>query len=278
MTAFPTTAPFFTGASPFGASGGGSAGMGAVVDWGVATYPGRFGIMNAQLNAVQTGGTPFTIITNNAATQPTGIQFLCSSATEDGVARLSNSPPYGDDPLLSAYDAMNNSFTIAVNIGCEFVETYEDDVTNGAYQTMLATQGAALRSNAPIADLRITVTDGKATAFAGTTDTYTITVTNSGPSNVIGAVVIDSFPSIFTGVTFTATQTGGASGFTPSGSGNISDTVTMPASSHITYKARGTISASAHGSISDTATVTAPSGVTDPNLANNSWTDTDTVQ
>src|SRR5207249_5918487 len=75
-----------------------------------------------------------------------------------------------------------------------------------------------------------------------------------------------------------ATQIGGASGFTASGSGNISDTVTMPAGSVITYIATGTISPSAPtGTLSDTATVTAPSGVTDPNLNNNSATDTDTL-
>ena len=79
------------------------------------------------------------------------------------------------------------------------------------------------------------------------------------------------------GVTYTATQTGGATGFTGSGSGNIHNTVAMPSGSKITYKATGTISASASGSISDTATVTVPSGVTDPNLGNNSATDTDTL-
>jgi uncharacterized repeat protein (TIGR01451 family) len=277
MAAFPTTPPFFTGAAPFGSSGGGSAAMQAIVDWGVATYPGRFGIMNAQLNAVQTGGTPFTIISSNAATQPTGIQFLCSTATDDLVARLSLSPPYGDNPLLSAYDALNNSFTIAVNLGCKFAETYEDDVNNTAYQTMLATQGAALRSHAPIANLVVTVTDGKTTAFAGTTDSYTIVVTNPGPSNVTDAVVKDNFPGTFTGVTFSATQSGGASGFTSSGSGNISDKVTMPADSSITYIATGTISAAATGTLSNTATVTVPSGVTDPDVSNNSAKDTDTI-
>ena len=127
------------------------------------------------------------------------------------------------------------------------------------------------------ADLKVTVSDGKTTAVAGTKDTYTIVVTNGGPSKVTGAVIKDTFPSIFTGVTYTATQSGGASGFTASGSGNINDTVTMPSASKITYKASGTISASASGSISDTATVTAPSGVNDPNTGNNSATDTDTL-
>jgi len=70
----------------------------------------------------------------------------------------------------------------------------------------------------------------------------------------------------------------GASGFTASGAGNISDTVALPANSHITYKAKGTISSLATGTLSNTATVNAPSGVTDPKLENNSATDTDTLQ
>jgi len=127
------------------------------------------------------------------------------------------------------------------------------------------------------ADLKVTVNDNKTTAVAGQKNTYTIAVTNIGPSNVTGAVINDSFPSTFTGVTYTATQTGGASGFSASGSGNINNTVKMPSGSKITYKATGTISASATGSISNTATVTVPNGVTDPIPANNNATDTDTL-
>ena len=127
------------------------------------------------------------------------------------------------------------------------------------------------------ADLKVTVNDNKTTAVAGQKNTYTIVVTNIGPSNVSGAVINDTFPSTFTGVTYTATQTGGASGFTASGSGNINNTVTMPSSSKITYKATGTISASATDSISDSVTVAGPSGVTDPIPSNNSATDTDTL-
>jgi uncharacterized repeat protein (TIGR01451 family) len=125
------------------------------------------------------------------------------------------------------------------------------------------------------ADLKVTVNDGKTTAVPGAQDTYTIVVTNSGPSNVGGVAIRDTFPSIFTGVTFTATQSGGASGFTASGSGNINNTVTMPTGSKITYKATGTISSSATGSISNTATVSPSSA--DPNTANNSATDTDAL-
>ena len=127
------------------------------------------------------------------------------------------------------------------------------------------------------ADFRVTVNDSKTAAVAGAKNTYTIIVTNLGPSNVSGAIINDSFPSAFTGVIYTATQTGGASGFSTGGSGDIHDNVAMPAGSKITYKATGTISTSAKVSIAETATVSAPSGVTDPNLNNNSATDTDSL-
>ncbi len=108
-------------------------------------------------------------------------------------------------------------------------------------------------------------------------DTYTIVVTNAGPSNVSGVVINDTFPSTFTGVTYIATQSGGASGFNASGSGDINNTVTMPVGSRITYKASGIVSPAATGSISNTATVTVPSGVSDPNPVNNDATDTDSL-
>src|SRR5207249_3650046 len=120
------------------------------------------------------------------------------------------------------------------------------------------------------------VTDGKSTINSCTAVTCTIIVTNDGTGNVPGAAVSDNFPAVFTGMSFTATQTGGASGFTANGSGNINNTVTMPSGSVITYTAIGTIDPSApSGTLSDTATVSVPSGVTDPDLTNNSATDSD---
>ena len=129
----------------------------------------------------------------------------------------------------------------------------------------------------PTADLKITVTDGKTTIAAGSRSTYTITVANAGPVAVTGASVIDTFPTIFTGVTFTATQSGGATGFTASGSGNIADTVNLPAGGKITYKATGKLSSAATGTLSNTATVTAPAGISDPNTANNIAKDSDLI-
>src|SRR5207237_7517599 len=59
------------------------------------------------------------------------------------------------------------------------------------------------------ADLTVSVDDNKTTYTPGQGDTYTIVALNNGPSNVTGVDVTDIFPSVFTDVTFTATQTGG---------------------------------------------------------------------
>src|SRR5439155_636194 len=174
-------------------------------------------------------------------------------------------------------DALENG----VSLDAQYVEVYKSDLELGIDWPVLAAEGVKLKANLPIpghSDLSVTIDDRVTEVIAGRNNTYSIGVTNLGPSNVTGAIVTDNFPGIFTGVTFTATQTGGASGFTASGTGNINDTVTMPVGSTITYTATGTVSPSATGTLSDTVTVTAPAGVTDPNLTNNSATDTDTIQ
>jgi uncharacterized repeat protein (TIGR01451 family) len=127
------------------------------------------------------------------------------------------------------------------------------------------------------ADLSITKTDGVTSAVPGTGVTYTIVVTNSGPSDATGVSVADTFPSDLTGVAFTSSPSGGATGNTASGSGNISDTLNMPTGSSVTYTVNATVKSSATGTLSNTATVTAPAGVTDNDTSNNTATDTDAL-
>jgi uncharacterized repeat protein (TIGR01451 family) len=125
------------------------------------------------------------------------------------------------------------------------------------------------------ADLSITKTDGVTAVTAGGSTTYTITASNAGPSNATGATVADTFPASLT-CTWTCVGAGGGT-CTASGSGNLNDTVNLPAGGSVTYTASCNISASATGTLSNTATVAAPAGVTDPNPGNNSATDSDTV-
>lgn len=124
------------------------------------------------------------------------------------------------------------------------------------------------------ADLTITKTDGVASVAPGTSTIYTIVVSNTGPSDVPSATVTDNFPAECTSVSYTSLASG-ATGNTAAGAGNISDVLTMPSGSSVTYTATCNISAAATGSLVNTATVT--SATTDPAPGSNSATDTDTI-
>ena len=107
--------------------------------------------------------------------------------------------------------------------------------------------------------------------------TYTITVTNAGPTDAVGAVVTDMFPAALTGVTWTCVGTGGGV-CNPSGSGNINESVTVPVGGTVTFTATGTVSPAAVGVLVNTASVAPPPGASDPSSANNTDSDTLTPQ
>src|SRR5262249_1525260 len=130
-------------------------------------------------------------------------------------------------------------------------------------------------------ELSITKTTGTDSVTAWTSDTYTIVVSNSGPSTVTGATVGDTFPGIFTNDTVTTDPLPRPANARPSGNttvtGNTTHTVTMD--SLCTHPPTPKVSPL---SLPDalpiyTATVTPPSGFTDSNTANNTATDTDTL-
>src|SRR5207244_2181558 len=111
---------------------------------------------------------------------------------------------------------------------------------------------------------------GSAPALPGTKHTYTVTVTNSGPSTVTGATVSDVLPA---GTTFVSATNGATY---DAGTNTVSFTTGTLASGDMTsFQLTVFISPSLTGTLSNTATVAAPSGVTDTNLGNNSSTDTD---
>ena len=125
---------------------------------------------------------------------------------------------------------------------------------------------------AAVPDLSITKTDGVTTVVPGTSVVYTITASNPGPANASGATVADNFPASETCTWTCAGSLGGTC--TASGSGNINDTVNLPAGASVTYTATCSTALAATGSLGNTATITFGG---DPIPANNSATDTDTL-
>ena len=146
---------------------------------------------------------------------------------------------------------------------------YDDDTNNN---TASATTQVSLE-----ADLSITKSDGQVNIVAGEMLTYTITVSNAGPSDVSSAQVTDDFPAELEGVAWQCAGSGGASCASGSGSGDIALDVDVPVGGEITILASATVANTAVGLLVNTAEVTPPVNVTDPDMNNNSATDTNSL-
>jgi uncharacterized repeat protein (TIGR01451 family) len=149
------------------------------------------------------------------------------------------------------------------------------DVDNGPRPTATIFDIGAdeLAPVAIAANLRITKTDGRSMVPKGSMDTYTIVVSNPSTATVTNAMVTDTVPAGLAGATWTCTPTGGST-CTASGTGNISETVTLPAGSIVTFRLTGTVTGTAPSTLTNTARVAVPPGTSDPNTANNVATDT----
>jgi uncharacterized repeat protein (TIGR01451 family) len=126
-----------------------------------------------------------------------------------------------------------------------------------------------------LADISVTKTDGLTAVVPGQAITYTIVAANAGPNSVNGAVVSDPVPAALLSPVWTCVAVGGAS-CAASGSGSISDTVSLPVGGTATYTLSGTLVLTPP-LLSNTATVGLPAGYADPSPANNSATDTDAI-
>ena len=106
----------------------------------------------------------------------------------------------------------------------------------------------------------------------GTNVTYTITVTNNGPSTVTGAVVSDVLPP---GVIFFSATNGATY---DAGTNTVHYTTgTLASGGTRSFDLTVTIDPAATSTLSNTATVAPPAGVTDPTPGNDSATDADTL-
>jgi uncharacterized repeat protein (TIGR01451 family) len=130
---------------------------------------------------------------------------------------------------------------------------------------------AACTGEPPSADLSITNTSASSSVAPGATVTYTIAASNAGPTDATGATVTNTLPAALTGATWTCVGTGGGT-CTASGSGNIDDSVNLPAGATVTYTVTAKVAANATGSLASTASIASPAGVDDPTPANNSAT------
>lgn len=123
------------------------------------------------------------------------------------------------------------------------------------------------------ADLAITKVSSPNPYIAGSTLTYTVTITNNGPEDVVGAKVRDSLPSALSGFTWTCWASGGGSCLNAAGTGDIDTLVDLPLGTQAIFTITGTVPLGTYWRLTNTASVTPPAGTSDPLPNNNLATD-----
>lgn len=112
----------------------------SVPDWAKTTYPKHFGTMVSALYAVPAPHAlppaPFAF--------PKGFQMVCHTSDP---ARLYIDPD--PVPLPADPTPLEDALEHGVSLGGQYVEVYEDDLTNPLSQPVLVTEGAKLEANVP---------------------------------------------------------------------------------------------------------------------------------
>jgi len=243
----------------------------AINDGGISTL--TFTVTNPSTNPVPLTGVSFNDVF------PTGLEV--NDPANVLITNCGSTPSFSPAPgatTVSLADA-----TIAAGTPC--VLSVDVTASAGVYENTsevvnsneggegLPSNTATLNVLATL-DLVISKSDGIASVTAGDAVTYTIVARNDGLIDAIGAKVVDSFPTSLTGVTWTCTADTGAA-CTASGSGNISDTVDLPAGTSVTYTVTATVVDPLSVNVINTASVIPPAGLVDENTSNNTSTDTD---
>ncbi len=243
------------------------AGAGSILDLNVTTFIQHTFSSDLDVTLTSPAGTVVTLTTDNGSTfddvfngtvwnddadPDTQVPYTADNnlVIEHTYANLTLASPLVPEEPLAAFtgEDPNGTWTLTISDDSNL-----DGGSLNSWSLDIQTFSCAVAASA---DLSITKTDGVASVTPGGTTTYTITASNAGTSAANPATVTDTFPAACTSVSYTSTATGGATGNTASGSGNINDAaLNLPAGSSVTYTATCSINPGASGSLANTATI-----------------------
>ncbi|MDV3469904.1 Ig-like domain-containing protein [Stenotrophomonas sp. C3(2023)] len=146
------------------------------------------------------------------------------------------------------------------------------DVADPTPGNNTASDSNTLAASAQLSVLK-TITSG-ITVVAGGTVQYRIEVRNDGPSQAVGATLVDNVPTQLTGVTWScAAVSASTQCAVASGTGNVNVAVNVGVGEVLVVQVSGTAPATVPNTISgNAATITPPPGTTDPTPGDNTST------
>lgn len=224
------------------------------------------------------------VVADNVSTKLTGVTWTCtgtgspvgtcltSSGSGNNISVLVDLPAGGKVTLtVTGTVAAGSTGTIGNIATITAPSGVTDRTTSNNTSTTVTTTISA-------PNIAISKTNSLGNLGRGQAINYSIVASNPGAGVITNALVTDTIPSSITGATWTCVAAGGASCQSGSGSGNISQTVTLPPGGTATYTVTGTVSASAPmGALTNTANIAMPSGITDSVTSNNTSSKTNTV-
>jgi uncharacterized repeat protein (TIGR01451 family) len=250
---------------------------------GVSIYPPG-GTVTYNIVVTNNGPTDVTGATIND-TRPAQVTSWIWTCAPDTGATCTAGPiiPGNFTDTINIPSGKKITYTVvaSVNIGSvgDMINTVTVTAPFGIPDPIPANNTATDTDAHPSADLAVIVTDMVTTYVPGGSVIYTITVTNSGPSDVIGAIFSDAIPVQVASWTWSCAPALGAVctvGLIP-GPALFTDTVNIPAGKSIVYTVTAVISGVAVGPMTNIANIAPPPVIMDdPNLANNTASDIDT--
>jgi uncharacterized repeat protein (TIGR01451 family) len=218
---------------------------------------------------------------------PANTTFVSMSQTSGPAFTISTPPAGGTGTVTANIDTLaagaTATFTLVVNVNAS---TPDGSTISNTVTVSSATTDSNPADNADtettavnaVADVSIIKTDSPDPVNAGSNITYTITLTNAGPSDAQNLALSDLVPANTTFVSFTAPA--GWATTTPPAGGTGPVTATSPtlaAGASPVFTLVVKVDATAVNGSTITNTVTAASTTTDPDAANNADTETTLV-
>ena len=205
------------------------------------------------------------------------------SGTSGGASATTSSGTGNISDTLNLPSGSSVTYTVDANIAADATGALVDTATltppSGITDTDAFTTSTDLATLSPQNNLSLTNSDGVTSVTAGASDTYTISVSNSGPSDATGVSVVDTLPGQMADVASTGTLPTGVV-FSDLGDGQVEWTgINLASGGNVSLSFSGTVpsdESTGTGTYVNAATVIEGPGATDTNSTDTA-TDTDNV-